>query len=388
MFIRYKNLTAALLILVLLVGCGQVAPLATPLPPTASASPTPIPATAQALMPVPTATPVATLEPSPTPTTEPDAGGLSAEQAATLGSLEMVEGYPLYTMRYQSGYSQEAGMLPETDPASPNPAWACSLFATLGDGREQVYGRNFDWRFSPALLLFTDPPGGYASVSMVDIAYLGFDGASAIDLLNLPLAERASLLDAPHLPFDGMNEHGLAVGMAAVPPGGMAADPAKPTLGSLGIIRHILDYARDVDEALSIFQEHNVDFEGGPPLHYLLSDRSGRGVLVEFYSGQMVVIPNEQPWHLATNFLRSSVDAPPGESAEGHCWRYDRIEHALSRAGGLLSPDEALDLLAEVAQSNTQWSVVYGQGSGDILVIMGQQYGESHTFHLPLAHQP
>ena len=35
-----------------------------------------------------------------------------------------------------------------------------------------VYGRNFDWQYSPALLLFTNPPDGYASVSMVDIEYL------------------------------------------------------------------------------------------------------------------------------------------------------------------------------------------------------------------------
>jgi Flp pilus assembly protein TadD len=31
------------------------------------------------------------------------------------------------------------------------------------------YGRNFDWDFSPALLLFTNPPDGYASVSRGDL---------------------------------------------------------------------------------------------------------------------------------------------------------------------------------------------------------------------------
>jgi hypothetical protein len=310
------------------------------------------------------------------------------QQAAILDSLEQLDGYPLYTMRYEGEYPEDARQSRETYPTSSTLPWACSLFATLGDADEQLYGRNFDWQFSPALLLFTDPPGGYASVSMVDIAYLGYEGARSRVLLDLPLDERVGLLQAPHWPFDGMNEQGLAVGMAAVPPGGVAADPAKSTLGSLGIMRRILDQAGDVEEALSIFRAHNVEFGGGPPLHYLLSDRSGRAVLVEFYRGEMVVLPNERSWHLATNFLRSSVDTPPGESAKGHCWRYDRIEETLSQAGGRLGQDEALNLLAQVAQDGTQWSVVYDQHSGDVLVAVGKAYDEAHTLHLPLSPEP
>ena len=64
-----------------------------------------------------------------------------------------------------------------------------------------LYGRNFDWQYSPALLLFTDPPDGYASVSMVDIAYLGFDGKKAGTVTDLSLTERARLLFAPSWPF-------------------------------------------------------------------------------------------------------------------------------------------------------------------------------------------
>ncbi|MGD9144993.1 MAG: carcinine hydrolase/isopenicillin-N N-acyltransferase family protein [Anaerolineae bacterium] len=389
MSFRHKKAAVLLLFLafVLLAGCSQSAVPATPLRPTEQATSTAAPTKAAAATLLPTESPTAILEPALTPTAEPGAEGLSAEQAASLGSLEQVDGYPLYTMSYQGDYSRQAGRLWETGPDISTLGWACSLFASLSD-EEQVFGRNFDWQYSPALLLFTDPADGYASVSMVDIAYLGYGGPRSRKLLDLPLAERKGLLAAPHWPFDGMNEHGLAVGMAAVPPGGMAPDPAKRTLGSLGIIRQVLDHARDVDEALTIFQEHNVDFRGGPPLHYLLSDRSGRAVLVEFYEGEMLIIPNEQPWHRATNFLRASVEPVDGGSAEGHCWRYDRIEATLSQAGGRLGRDEALDLLGQVAQDSTQWSIVYDQHSGDVLVAMGRQYGEPHTLHLPLNPRP
>jgi hypothetical protein len=283
-------------------------------------------------------------------------------------------------MHYYGVYARGTS-LPQAariDPANAVASWSCSLFAALADAGNRLYGRNFDWQFSPALLLFTDPPDGYASLSMVDIGYL-VPGDRVHTLADLPLGDRRELLSAPYLPFDGMNEHGLVVGMAAVPPGGMKPDPSKTTVDSLGIIRQILDHARDVDEAVTLFEGHNVDMGGGPPLHYLLADRSGHSVLVEFYQGEMVLVPNDDPWHVATNFLLSSVRDP----AEGECWRYDRIEQSLTQTQGQLGSQEAMDLLSQVSQGLTQWSVVYGLSTGKVQVAMGQQYERLHTFHLP-----
>jgi len=321
-----------------------------------------------------------------TPTSAPQApsrvDGLSERDAATLDSLKKVDDYPLYTMRYYGSYDRRASSdgIHRLASASVPPTWACSLFAALGDANNMLYGRNFDWEFSPAVFLFTSPPDGYASVSMVDIAYLGFGGSKATTLTDLPLAERRALLNAPLLPFDGMNERGLAVGMAAVPPGDMKPDPSKETIDSLLVIRKILDQASSVDEAVTILQRYNIDMEGGPPLHYLIADRSGRAMLVEFYQGKMVLMLNDRPWHQATNFLRSAV----GENAQGQCWRYDTIFRQLTQAGGRLLAQEASSLLADVSQEGTQWSIVYEMNTGDVKVSMGRRYGNVHTFHLDL----
>ena len=344
-----QKIISLALILGLLVGCSIPA-----------VTPTPIPTTPTTV---------------PTPTSRAD--GLSHEEVATLSSLEQVDDYPLYTMHYYGAYDQRAS----SAETAASPTWACSLFAALGDADHKLYGRNFDWEYSPAVLLFTDPPDGYASVSMVDIAYFGFEGAKAGTLPDLPLVERRALLYTPFWPFDGMNEHGLAVGMAAVPPGIMRPDPNKETIGSLMVIRKMLDHASNVDEAVAILQSYNIDFEGGPPIHYLIADSSGRSVLVEFYQGEMVVMPNETSWHLATNFLHASA----GESAEGKCWRYDKISQRLTQAEGQLTAQDAMHLLAEVAQGSTQWSVVYGMSTGDVNVTMGRQYDTLHTFPLSLA---
>lgn len=393
-------------VLGLLVGCSTPAVAPTPVPPTVSATlisvlptatPTPPPTLTPTTVPTATPMPAPTLTPTavPTPTDDNRTDGLWDEAVATLNSLEQVDDYPLYTMHYYGAYDPGVSSIEGVEwLASANqspsltalsPAWACSLFAALGDGDNMLYGRNFDWEYSPAVLLFTDPPDGYASVSMVDIAYLGFGGTKAVALTDLPLIERRGLLDAPRLPFDGMNEHGLVVGIAAVPPGQMQPDPHKETTGSLMVVRKMLDQASTVDEAVAILQSYNIDFRGGPPLHYLLADPSGHSVLVEFYQGEMVIIPNETLWHLATNFLRASA----GESAEGRCWRYDRISRRLTETEGQITVQDAMNLLAEVSegdkQEGTQWSVVYEMSTGDVNVTMERRYNNIHTFHLSLA---
>ena len=326
----------------------------------AQATPTPIPVT-------PTA--IATIT---------EAIGFPEDAAKTLATLKQVDDHPLYTMTYYGEYdSRRPLVLLPVPQAEPTPAWACSLFTILLDDEHLLYGRNFDWQFSPALLLFTDPPDGYASVSMVDLEYLEFGSNAVHNLTDLPLEGRVNLLDAPWLPFDGMNEHGLAIGMAAVPAGDRKPDPSKETIHSLGIIREILDHARDVDEALRIFDDYNIMF-GGPPLHYLIADTKGKAVVVEFYKGERHVIENNQPWHSATNFLLSSVEDPK----DGNCWRYDRINARLTEKQGLLDSNSAMELLAEVSQENTQWSVVYQMAHGDLNIAMGGDYANIQTFKI------
>jgi hypothetical protein len=94
----------------------------------------------------------------------------------------------------------------------------------------------------------------------------------------------------------------------------------------------------------------------------------------------MQILENDEPWHLATNFLRSSVDDP----AEGGCWRYNKISAQLAEVNGQIDAQGAMQLLAGVAQNNTQWSVMYQMSSGTINVAMGQEYQDVHRFQLDL----
>jgi len=325
-----------------------------------------------------------------TPPATRDTFGLSNAELAALDSIVKLDDYPLYTMTYAGAYPSETNSLQQVRASTISmvtPAsnvlqipWGCSLFVTQGDKHGRLYGRNFDWEFSPAILLFTNPPDGYASVSMVDIAYLGFEGSRARNLLDFSIVERKSLLAAPYFPFDGMNEKGLAVGMAAVPPGDMKFDPEKETVDELRVIREILDHAATVDEAITILGSYNIDM-GNVPIHYLIAEGAsppGGSALVEFYRGEMVILRNDLPWQQATNFLVASMNENPA----GACQRYDLISERLSQAGGQINVQEALSLLSDVSQEITQWSVVYNMTDGSVHLVMGQDYETVHTVHI------
>ena len=326
----------------------------------------------------------AKIEPTVAPSPDlSNSGQLSDAQAATLASLRKVDDFPLYTMHYEGNYVAYQSKLNAASgqslyaQVSAQPAWACTLFTALADKDSKLYGRNFDWRYSPSLLLFIEPPDGYASVSMVDIAYL-VDEKDVDRLVDLPLIERQALLQTPFWPFDGMNEHGLAIRMAAVDGSRMPYDPDKETIDSLRIMREILDHARDVDEALAIVERYYIDWAGGPALHYLIADQTGRAVLLEFVDGEMQILPNEPAWHQATNFL---VSQDPNNSKSG-CWRYELVENTLTNTAGVLTEEGAISLLADVSVESTQWSTVYDMSDGIVTVVVGRNYKSPHRFSL------
>ena len=326
-----------------------------------------------------------TVLPSTVPASEFNTLRLTQTEIDSINSLQKVDDHPLYVMQHQGPLREATFTAPGVNELqrsnfefeNPTPLWACSLFAALADAQGGVYGRNFDWEFSPALLLFTNPPDGYASVSMVNLAYF-FDAPAVTQLMDLDLNGLEPLLNTPSMPFDGMNEKGLVIGMAAVPESPTPSNPNNKSVGSLGVIRMILDHAASVEDALTIMGGVNILWHGGPQLHYLIADASGTSALVEFVDGEMEVLYNTNPWHQATNFLLSNASG----SADGICNRYDVITESLQDAQGDLSLGEAMELLADVSQSSTQWSVIYQLHTGQISLAMGRHYSEIHTFQL------
>ena len=72
-----------------------------------------------------------------------------------------------------------------------------------------------------------------------------------------------------------MNEQGLAIGMMTVSAAHGPDDPQKQTVSSLLIIRLILDYAKNVEEAIAIFGTSTSIFREGLPC--TISLQTGQG---------------------------------------------------------------------------------------------------------------
>jgi len=303
----------------------------------------------------------------------------------TILSLEKLDDYPLYSATYYGGYRFN-NFLEKGYEESPNwlhPCFwgdvGCSVFASLGDESNSILGRNLDWRDDPTLLLFTDPPDGYASVSINDIFFLGFTNKEP-SIMN-----RLVLLLTPHIPLDGMNEAGVSIGMMAVEHASYEGNPEKTTIGGASVIRKVLDYAGSVEEALELMDDHNIDFSCSLPLHYLLADKSGNSAVVEYVAGEMRVLRNEQPWQAATNFIISETSA---EEISGNCERYNHLSKILKGSGGVQDMGETMSLLKDVSKNKanvkTTWSVAYGMSTGEIQVAVGCQYDKIHFFRLDM----
>ncbi|MCW3979403.1 MAG: linear amide C-N hydrolase [Candidatus Bathyarchaeota archaeon] len=299
--------------------------------------------------------------------------GTQASVSSGPRGFEKVNDYPLYVMRFEGdyGFSEylKTGRLDAgfTDGSAPS----CTVFAALGTGGDPIVGRNFDFPRNPALLLFTDPPDGYASVSMVDLGYFGYSMGRLPD----PDEGVEGLRMTPYLPFDGMNEHGLVVGMAAIPHAESPHDPEKGTIGEIQVIRLLLDRAKDVDEALEFLEDYNIEL-AEPPVHYIVADRSRNSAIIELVGGEMKVLRSDEPWQVITNFVIHGSGAPEVVS----CPRYRSTYDGLKDSGGRVSIKDAMSILEEASLESTIWSIVYNMETGEIHIAMGGEYGKVLTF--------
>jgi predicted choloylglycine hydrolase len=298
----------------------------------------------------------------------------------TMASLEKVDDFPLYVMKYHGEYGfdifAEFGTewcLYRTIYEKVNPD-ACTSFVTLNPESEKIFGRNFDWKHKASLLLFTEPPFGYASVSMVDLYYLGFEG-----MQEIPWSKRFILLGAPYATIDGMNECGVAIAQNEVPKRHTPKIPDKPTLLNSQMVRLVLDHAGNVDEAIALILQYNIEF-ANVWAHFHIADSSGNSAVVEYVDGGIAVVRNENPWQVSTNFHLSEVQ-------QKDCWRYNIANESLTKTNGKLSEDEAMEVLSR-AENHTVWSVVYNLSTGRVRLAMGADYENIHSFQLKMAKQP
>ena len=299
----------------------------------------------------------------------------------TLASFKQLNEHPFYEMTYYADYNLDEFLIngAATDDElvsfvtkqvlkgisfDVNPDGACSTFVATNLEDENLFGRNFDYVHSIGLIVRTQPKNGYESISLVNLNHLG------LSLENMPtknFINRVITLAAPYAPLDGMNEKGLAIGVLVIEDGKVHQNTGKVPITTTSAIRMVLDKAATVDEAIELLKNYDMNSSGETGYHFQIADATGNTAVIEYINNEMHVLTKEEGHTAATNFvLYNGMNSGYGQD------RYEKIKAKQEETNGIMSEDEAMDLLLSVpAQgmreveggegipSDTQWSCVY-----------------------------
>ncbi len=327
---------------------------------------------------------------------------LFRNELRSLMSLEKVDKYGMYQMTYYGDYGfdefLEVGARNDADieafvtkrllkglPINLGVTGdGCTAFVVKNESGDILFGRNFDFLYAPSLQLYTAPNNGYASVSTVNLAFAGYSGD------NLPdgsFFDTFLTLAAPFLPFDGMNEKGLAIALLAVPKAEVPYNPDKITLNTTTAIRLVLDKAATVEEAIELLKQYNIYFSGGIECHYLIADASGHSVIVEYVNQELCVVESETEYQIASNFIAyNGLNIGEGFT---EFERYNRVQNAIEENNGILEVSGAIQLLADVGVfdgdiDKLQWSVLYNLTTGKGGIFANRKTNNIIEFNLDM----
>ena len=128
------------------------------------------------------------------------------------------------------------------------PDIGCSSFTAHTEDGDALFARNYDFDKTNACIVFTEAnEGRHASVSTVDLQFLGIDNDTGVS----GIMDKVTCLVSTYAPLDGVNDAGVACGIYMTYQGAetVATDQQtdKPDFTSTTLLRLILDYADDLD---------------------------------------------------------------------------------------------------------------------------------------------
>jgi len=285
----------------------------------------------------------------------------------------------------------------------------CSAFAaTLSGSGEYLMGRNCDYchveggkEVATALIVvFTSPKDGKKSVGFVDAYFIGLHKGFYTD----GVSDLSTLMFAPYLIVDGMNEDGLAFSTLALD--GMPTDQKEAGKQDIYVsvaMRAMLDRCSTVDEAIEFLSGYNMHMitSLNYSLHFMLADANGKYAVVEWsfkdplHVGETSVPDYFVTMQADTNRYVTNFYVDPrlndciygGLSSHGRD-RYNTLRDTMEFHSYKLTEEQAKSLLKAVSQSpdpqkqtsHTQWSNVYNMSNRTVKTSILQEYNKWYEF--------
>ena len=293
------------------------------------------------------------------------------------------------------------------------PEIGCSSFTATAENGDALFARNYDFSKTNAMLVFTEAnEGRHASISTVDLQFLGVD----VDHNMTSLMDKIVCLAAPYAPLDGVNDAGVSCGIYMTYQGGdetVATDQNtdKPDFTSTTLLRLILDYADNVEEAVEIASRYDLHDSANTSYHYMVADATGKSAILEWTADgatdttdndgslrTLKVIYNDQDsaigereaasdYQVVTNFVLQPgyYEGVPVEEKKG-ADRYDRLYEELQKTDGQVADAQgAMDILSTVGRRSwnnddkntcTVHSAVYNLTDKSVLWVANENYDD------------
>lgn len=297
------------------------------------------------------------------------------------------------------------------DMSISDPEIACSSFTAKTESGDVLFARNYDFSKTNTCIVLTEAnEGRHASVSTVDLQFLGMD----VDKNVEGLMDKITCLAATYAPLDGINDAGVSCGIYMTYQGGdktVATDQNtdKPDFTSTTLLRLILDYADNVEEAVKIASSYDLHDSAKTSYHYMVADSSGKSAIIEWVCGtdvtdndggarEIKVMYNDDDAHIGelegsvdyqviTNFVIDPgyYDGVPAENKKGED-RYDRLYEELGKTNGIVRDESAaMDILAVVGRRTwknddgngcTVHSVIYNLTDKTVTWVPNENYDD------------
>ena len=295
-----------------------------------------------------------------------------------------------------------------------DPDIGCSSFTAKSESGDVLFGRNYDFSKTNTCIVFTEKnKGRHASISTVDLQFLGMD----VDKNVEGLMNKITCLAASYAPLDGINDAGVSCGIYMTYQGGDKTvatnqNTDKPDFTSTTLLRLILDYADNIEEAVEIASTYDLHDSANTSYHYMVADASGRSIILEWVGKtdatdndgskrELKVTYNDADAHIGkieadadyqviTNFIIQPgyYDDSPAEDKKGYD-RYERIYQELNKTNGVVKDEKAaMDILGIVGRRTwknddgngcTVHSVVYNLTDKTMMWIPNENYDDPNA---------
>lgn len=307
----------------------------------------------------------------------------------TISSIKKINAVPVYEMNYKGDFGFDkylktgsATYIEYADFMNANllkgipkfyyDKFECSTFFAKTPEGDYIMGRNLDTEVSIPFVLKTNSKSSLKTIGMANLHNLGWN--------NTNIVSKLAALSAPYFTFDGMNENGVAIAGMSVPVGSRSEiNENKITLYDYSVIRLTLEKAESVDDAIKQLSQYNVKMEDTYPSHYMIADATGNCAVIDYIDGSMKIIRKEDNYQIATNMLTFNNEKHQGYSAE----RYQNFEKVLSEKSGVISIEDALELLVKnTVPGDEQWSTVYNLTDKTMSVKFYGDYENTYTYEI------